>query len=100
MAASFQASLFGDCAQPTGVGPRVLAEGLRRTELGSGAWIDLRPGWIEGADELFAELLESVPWEAERRRMYDRVVDVPRLAARYERGAPLPHPVVQRIKDD
>jgi alkylated DNA repair dioxygenase AlkB len=100
VSASFQASLFGDCTAAAQPGPRPLADGLSRTDLGTGAWIDLRPGWIRGADELFAELLGSVPWEAERRRMYDRVVDVPRLAARYERGAPLPHPLVQRIKDD
>jgi len=27
----------------------------------------------------FAELRESVPWKTQRRRMYDRDVDVPRL---------------------
>ncbi len=100
MSASFQASLFGDCTAAAQPGPRPLADGLSRTDLGSGAWIDLRPGWIRGADELFADLLGSVPWESERLRMYERVVDVPRLASRYERCAPLPHPVVQRIKDD
>ena len=99
MSASFQGSLFGDCVQGGPIGPLPLSDGLQRTDLGSGAWIDLRPGWVRGADELFAELLTAVPWAPERRRMYDRVVDVPRLAARYERGVALPHPVVQRIKD-
>jgi alkylated DNA repair dioxygenase AlkB len=31
----------------------------------------------------FAELRESVSWKAERRRMYDRDVDVPRLTAHF-----------------
>lgn len=31
----------------------------------------------------FAELRESVPWQAQRRRMYDREVDVPRLTAHF-----------------
>ena len=31
----------------------------------------------------FAELRERVPWKAERRRMYDRDVDVPRLTGHY-----------------
>ena len=25
-----------------------------RTDLGSGAWVDIQPGWLDGADELFA----------------------------------------------
>jgi alkylated DNA repair dioxygenase AlkB len=31
----------------------------------------------------FAELRETVPWQAQRRRMYDRHVDVPRLTAHF-----------------
>ena len=31
----------------------------------------------------FAELREGVPWQAQRRRMYDRDVDVPRLTAHF-----------------
>jgi alkylated DNA repair dioxygenase AlkB len=31
----------------------------------------------------FAELRESVPWKTQRRRMYDRDVDVPRLQAHF-----------------
>ena len=41
----------------------------------------------------FAELRETVPWTTQRRRMYDRDVDVPRLTAHFplapeERGVP------------
>src|SRR5262245_44999700 len=31
----------------------------------------------------FGELLGSVPWKAQRRRMYERDVDVPRLTAHF-----------------
>ena len=43
------------------------------------------PGAVsdEVARAWFAELRESVPWQAERRRMYDRDVDVPRLTAHF-----------------
>ena len=36
---------------------------------------------VEVAHAWFAELCESVPWQTQRRRMYDREVDVPRLQA-------------------
>ncbi len=43
------------------------------------------PQFVAGpvAQRWFAELRETVPWKAERRRMYDRDVDVPRLTAHY-----------------
>src|SRR5687767_7998420 len=34
----------------------------------------------------FAELREGVRWKAERRQMYDREVDVPRLTAHFRLG--------------
>jgi alkylated DNA repair dioxygenase AlkB len=91
MAAVFQASLLG-LDEETAVGP--LRSTVRRTHLTRGAWIDVRPGWMTGADELFARLAEVVPWRAERRRMYERVVDVPRLLKFYDEGEPLPDPVL------
>ena len=42
---------------------------------------DVVPAEVAGG--WFAELRESVPWKAERRRMYDRDVDVPRLTAHF-----------------
>jgi alkylated DNA repair dioxygenase AlkB len=67
---------------------------VRRTELGAGAWIDVLPGWLAGADTLFERLAAEVPWRAERRQMYDRVVDVPRLLSFYAEDDALPHPVL------
>jgi hypothetical protein len=65
---------------------------IARRALGRGAWVDLLPGWIGGASALFEDLLEQVPWQAERRQMYERVVDVPRLLSFYGENDPLPHP--------
>lgn len=64
---------------------------MTRQTLGRGAWIDLLPGWLGGASSLFDDLLMQVPWQAERRQMYERVVDVPRLLSFYGEDDPLPH---------
>jgi alkylated DNA repair dioxygenase AlkB len=80
MAAAFQGSLLDLAAQ---AGPGPLGESVRRRRLAHGAWVDTRPGWLAGADALFGRLLDAVPWRAERRQMYDRVVDVPRLLCFY-----------------
>jgi alkylated DNA repair dioxygenase AlkB len=77
--------------------PNPVVGALRPTErivLADGAWVDLRRQWVTGADALFEVLRGSVPWRAERRRMYDRVVDVPRLQHFYGEGDPLPHPTL------
>ena len=71
-----------------------LGDTVRRTPLTRGAWVDLRPGWLSGSGAVFGRLAEAVPWRAERRHMYDRVVDVPRLTCFYEEDAALPDPVL------
>ncbi|WP_405770979.1 alpha-ketoglutarate-dependent dioxygenase AlkB [Streptomyces sp. NBC_00080] len=73
-------------------------DGIRRTTLGAGAWIDVLPGWLTGSDALFEELATGVPWRAERRKMYDNVIDVPRLLAFYGAGEELPHPVLAQAR--
>ncbi|XRQ10294.1 alpha-ketoglutarate-dependent dioxygenase AlkB [Actinomadura welshii] len=90
----FQGSLLDDTDER---GPRPL-DAARRTRLAGGAWVDVLPGWIPGADALFERLHTSVPWRAERRRMYERVVDVPRLLAFYDEDDPLPDPVLDDAK--
>ncbi|WP_234344286.1 alpha-ketoglutarate-dependent dioxygenase AlkB [Streptomyces sp. WM6372] len=89
-----QGSLF-DQGDEIRLGP---LSGLRRTRLGAGAWVDHLPGWLSGADTLFERLAEDVPWRAERRRMYEREVDVPRLLAFYDEGETLPHPVLTEAR--
>ncbi|MFJ5547511.1 alpha-ketoglutarate-dependent dioxygenase AlkB [Streptomyces sp. NPDC093225] len=95
MHAHLQASLF-DQSDEIRLGPLT---GLERTGLGSGAWVDHLPGWLHGADALFERLAADVPWRAERRQMYEREVDVPRLLASYREGEPLPHPALAEARD-
>jgi alkylated DNA repair dioxygenase AlkB len=96
MTSAFQASLFDTDLGDTGLG-----EGDRegqfgrldrsaRIQLPRGAWLDVVPGWLRGADDLFERLAETVPWRAERRWMYDQVVAVPRLLSYYGADDPLP----------
>lgn len=73
--------------------------GMVRHELPRGAWVDLLPGWLGGADQLFDRLLTEVPWQAERRQMYDRIVDVPRLLSFYGAGDRLPDPLLDGVRD-
>lgn len=94
MTFGLQGSLFGQ-ADTVSLAPLA---GLRRTQLTEGAWIDLLPGWLTGADVLFERLADQVPWHAERRRMYDRVVDVPRLLCFYDEDDPLPDPVLDAAR--
>jgi alkylated DNA repair dioxygenase AlkB len=70
-----------------------------RVPLAHGAWVDVQRGWLAGSGALFAGLAERVPWRAERRRMYDRTVDVPRLLCFYGEDAELPDPVLAACRD-
>jgi alkylated DNA repair dioxygenase AlkB len=87
MSVAFQGSLLDTVDE---VGLRTLGPAIRRTPLTGGAWIDLRPGWLTGADELFSRLAHDVPWHGERRQMYDREVEVPRLLSFYDEDDELP----------
>ncbi len=90
MSAPLQSSLFD------GFGEISLGSlaGLRRTPLGDGAWVDLLPGWLRGSGELFERLATRVPWRTDRRPMYDRVVDVPRLLRSYGEEEVWPDPIL------
>jgi alkylated DNA repair dioxygenase AlkB len=59
---------------------------MRRIELAQGAWVDHQVGWVAGHDALFDELRASVSWRTETMKMYDRVVDVPRLVGGLREG--------------
>jgi alkylated DNA repair dioxygenase AlkB len=77
-----------------------LFEHADRRWLGDGAWIDVCPGWLTDCDTLFDELAATTPWRAERRPMYDRVVDVPRLLSFHDLATePPPHPRISELRD-
>jgi alkylated DNA repair dioxygenase AlkB len=67
----------------------------RRT-LDGGAWLDVVPGWITGADALYQDVLESAPWKAHQRIMWDKLVDEPRLSAGRWSSPPDPLPALAR----
>ncbi|MDJ0343042.1 alpha-ketoglutarate-dependent dioxygenase AlkB [Streptomyces sp. H10-C2] len=94
MAVHLQSSLFD---QEDEIGPRPL-DGLRRTDIGHGAWIDVLPQWLVGADALFEALASGIAWRAEERVMYDRVVEVPRLLSFFGGRDPLPHPSLDEAR--
>jgi alkylated DNA repair dioxygenase AlkB len=97
MTVALQGSLL-DTADEIELQP--LSVGLQRTVLTRGAWVDYRPGWLSGADRLFDVLHHEVPWYAERREMYERVVDVPRLLKFYDADEVLPHPVLAQAREE
>ena len=100
MEATWQASLLD---QGEEVGLRALDGSLTRTTLSQGAWVDYRPGWVTGSDELFDRLRLTgsarVAWQGERRRMYDRVLDTPRLLRFYAEDERLPDTVLDHARD-
>jgi alkylated DNA repair dioxygenase AlkB len=102
MTVEFQASLFDTLLpEEPGTGQPVLGPldgAVERHALTRGAWVDVRPGWVSGSDELFAKLVREVPWHAERRKMYDNVVDVPRLLKFYGADEPWPDPLLVEAK--
>jgi alkylated DNA repair dioxygenase AlkB len=65
-----------------------------RRQLDEHCWVDLARGWLDGADTLLALLVARTSWHQGRRRMYDRVVDDPRLSHWCRRGDEEPHPVL------
>jgi alkylated DNA repair dioxygenase AlkB len=94
MSVAVQDSLldFGDEPAPGRLQPE-------RVPLSDGAWIDVQRGWLAGSAALFGRLAERVPWKAERRRMYDRTVDVPRLLCFYGEDAALPDRALDACRD-
>ena len=83
---------LGDDAVPGALRPE-------RVPLSRGAWIDVQRGWLSGSAALFGRLAADVPWRAERRRMYDRTVDVPRLLCFYGADDALPDPALDACRD-
>jgi alkylated DNA repair dioxygenase AlkB len=93
----WQTSLLG------GMAPTFDAEfrELRRCPLDATTWVDHAPGWLSGSDQLFDELAACLPFRQRTGvRMYDRIVDEPRLSAwwRVESGEPEPVPILRDVR--
>lgn len=92
----FQSTLF---AAPAHASLETALAGLERHPLAHGAWVDVCRSWLPDADDVMATLVAQVPWRAEKRQMYDRLVDVPRLVHTYMIGEELPHPALTEARE-
>lgn len=70
-----------------------------RRVLTGGAWVDHQHAWVTGSFPLLDRLIESADWRAERRQIYDRVVDVPRLNCYLGADDPWPDPFLYDLRD-
>ena len=53
--------------------------GATRTWLDPTSWVDVVPGWLSGADLVFAELVARLPWQQREVTMFGRRLPEPRL---------------------
>ena len=82
-----QIGLFDDGTRPPA------GEGFdapARVRLDARAWVEHRPGWLAEHQALFHALRRGIEWRAERREMYDVLVEVPRLTATIPDDGPCP----------
>ncbi|HWC14083.1 MAG TPA: alpha-ketoglutarate-dependent dioxygenase AlkB [Actinomycetota bacterium] len=73
---------------------------LERIQLDPTAWVEYAPGWLEGSDLVFEEILEKRNWGQRSRKMYDQKVVEPRLTAPWNlrSGEPLEPPILEAIR--
>jgi alkylated DNA repair dioxygenase AlkB len=95
----FQGTLFAAAATDAAEGGAPRCDTLVRTPLSDGAWLDVARAWLPSADDVFDTMRRDVPWRAERRQMYERMVDVPRLLHTYLAGDRLPHPMLEQARE-
>lgn len=72
-----------------------------RVDLDEHTWVEWAPHWLEGADDVFDLLVERMPFRQRTGiRMYDRLVDEPRLSAwwRLEHGEPEPLAILRDVR--
>jgi alkylated DNA repair dioxygenase AlkB len=104
----WQPSLLGE---PDGLvsepGPSVdrAFAGLTHVDLDDTAWYEHAAGWVAHPDAVFEAVLDAASWSQQTRRMYDSVVEQPRLTATWRRpgesgesGEPI-LPVIGAMRD-
>ena len=69
--------------------------GACRIALDEHAWVEHVPAWVTDAAALFEAVLSHAPWGHRTRRMYDRMVEEPRLTAWHGNG--LDDPTLPRV---
>jgi alkylated DNA repair dioxygenase AlkB len=70
-----------------------------RLHLDAASWVDVCRTHLLGADRVLDVVVDTVPWRCNRRFMYERLVDDPRLSYRVPRAELLPHPVLSLVRD-
>ena len=76
---TFQSSLLDAVEQAPSIDPTFA--GMRRHALPDGAWVDRLPGWVRGADRLFATALDALDWREGTERIRGADIPRPRLVA-------------------
>lgn len=73
---------------------------LTRLELDLESWVDHVPGWVQGSDPLFEDLVASLDWGQRSRQMYDSKVAEPRLTSlwRLSSGEPLRPGILEQMR--
>jgi alkylated DNA repair dioxygenase AlkB len=71
--------------------------GMCHIDLGKGAWIEYLPGCLKGDQQLFEELERATRWHQDRREMYEKLLDVPRLYAVLPEDGP-GHPILEGMR--
>ena len=96
MYVSWQPSLFGGAE--IDLDPEFGA--VRRIVLDDDSWIDHLPGWLDGADDVFTDLVTTLPWTQREVVMYHRELPEPRLTWWWSEAAeePEPLPVLPRMR--
>ena len=69
----------------------------RASQLDTDSWVDVAREWLVGADVLATRLIATVPWRQGRRRMWDRVLDDPRLSHWGRRDDPPLDPALSSV---
>jgi alkylated DNA repair dioxygenase AlkB len=93
----FQGSLFGTLAPAFDD----TFAGVERFALDETSWVDVGRGWLAGSDAVFDVLREELTWRQRRDvRMYDQLVDEPRLTSWWDAadGAPEPLPLLGDVR--
>ena len=93
---TWQSSLFGADAPAADA----LFSGVVRHELDGRSWVEHQAGWLAGADEVFAALVDHARWDQHTRPMYGERVLQPRLTARWRDDAQLAErvPVLEEMR--
>ncbi len=73
-----------------------------RIRLDDRSWLDVARGWLQGADAVFDELVDHLPLRQRTDvKMFDRLVDEPRLSAWWhvDGGHPEPMPLLAEMRE-